>query len=239
MVVEKFHRDPSIAPNSDMAERVFTLKQPTCIKVTYHLEPNRITASHRLFLTPPHSQEQGYNLTFDPEAVSGYQVICGITFCGYSVPLCVEQVDPSVPEPKSQDLFQQLESLMAAQDDIISQVWIHHSHSLTPSHSHPHTHPHPHTQVRASEREVAAILGRREEEESAPQLSVSVYDVARNQKAFQQREEEEERAREDERLQREKERDYLAPFLGRLVGDVKELDREQMAAVTEVFVHIK
>ena len=89
-------------------------------------------------------------------------------------------------------------------------------------------------QVRGSEREVAAILGRREEEEADPQLMVSVYDVARNQKAFQQREEEEERAREEERLQREKERDYLAPFLGRLVGDTQELDREQMAAVAEV-----
>ena len=83
---------------------------------------------------------------------------------------------------------------------------------------------------------MAAILGRREEEEADPQLMVSVYDVARNQKAFQQREEEEERAREEERLQREKERDYLAPFLGRLVGDCEELDREQMAAVTEVCV---
>ena len=137
------------------------------------------------------------------------------------------QVDPQAPEAKSQDLFQQLESLMAAQDDIISQV------SSTPS-----TPSHPHTltpsQVRASEREVAAILGRREAEESSPQLSVSVYDVARNQKAFQQREEEEERAREEERIQREKERDYLAPFLGKLVGDTKELDREQMATVAEV-----
>ena len=83
---------------------------------------------------------------------------------------------------------------------------------------------------------MAAILERREEEEASPQLAVSVYDVARNQKAFQQREEEEERAREEERLQREKERDYLAPFLGRLVGDCKELTRDQMAAVTEVFI---
>ena len=81
---------------------------------------------------------------------------------------------------------------------------------------------------------MGVILERRQEEEADPQLTVSVYDVTRNQKAFQQREEEEERAREEERLQREKERDYLAPFLGRLVGDNKQLDREQMAAVAEV-----
>ncbi|CAI8048479.1 Dynein regulatory complex subunit 7 [Geodia barretti] len=108
-IVEKFHHDPSLPPNSAVAERVFSLKEPSSIRVTYHLEPDRITASHRLFLTPPHSQEQGYNLTFDPNAISGYQV------------------DPQAPEPKSQELFQQLESLMAAQDDIISQV------SSTPS----------------------------------------------------------------------------------------------------------
>jgi hypothetical protein len=58
------------------------------------------------------------------------------------------QVDPQAPEAKSQDLFQQLESLMVAQDDIISQVSFTPStpstpslrHSLTPSTpSHPHS----------------------------------------------------------------------------------------------------
>ena len=77
-------------------------------------------------------------------------------------------------------------------------------------------------------------MRRREEEEENPVLVVAVYDVARNQKAFQQREEEEEQTREEERLQREKERDYLAPFLGRLVGHCGTLNQEQIATVTEV-----
>ena len=81
---------------------------------------------------------------------------------------------------------------------------------------------------------MAGILRRREEEEASPTLTVSVYDVTRNQKAFQQREEEEAVAREEERLQREKERDYLSPFIGRLVGHSGALDLEQKAAVTEV-----
>ena len=119
---------------------MFCLKKPASIRVTFHLEPNRITASHRHFLTPPHSQEQGYILTFDPQAVSGYQVPLHTRMCHYcyhtlslslSLSLSVWwQVDPSAPEPKSQDLFQQLESLMAAQEDIISQVS---SPSLPPS----------------------------------------------------------------------------------------------------------
>ena len=87
--------------------------------------------------------------------------------------------------------------------------------------------------VRASEDETVAILSSRGEEEAAPQLMVSVYDVARNQKAFEQREEEEERMKMEEKMQREKEMDYLAPFLGR-VRDPENLDTAQMKQVAEV-----
>ena len=150
------------------------------------------------------------------------------------------QVDPYAPEPKSQHLFQQLESLMAAQEDTIAQVHISCTyvnvcvlqHAMSDTHTHTHTHTP--SQVRASEDEVTAILGRRNEEEANPELAVSVYDVARNQKAFQQREEEEQTAREEERLQREKERDYLAPFLGRLAGDSNTLNQDQKKEVAEV-----
>lgn len=90
------------------------------------------------------------------------------------------------------------------------------------------------SQVRASEDEVMGILERRKEEEASPELVVSVYDVARNQKAFQQREEEEQAAKEEERLQKEKERDYLSPFLARLIGHSNRLGQDQMRDVTEV-----
>ena len=75
-IVEKFHHNPALAPNSDMAQRLYQLTDTPRIRVTYHLEPNRITASYREFLTPPRGGEQAYNLTFDPMATSGYQV-CG------------------------------------------------------------------------------------------------------------------------------------------------------------------
>lgn len=127
----------------------------------------------------------------------------------HSVFLLDTQVDPYAPEPKAQHLFQQLESLMAIQEDSIEQV-------------------------RASEEEMEDILVARRREEDSPVLNVLVYDVARNQKAFQQREEEERRAREEERLQREKEKDYLAPFLCRISGGCDKLDLNQMKQVAEV-----
>ena len=75
-IVERFHHNPALPPNSDVAQRLFQLTDTTLIRVTYHLEPNRITASYREFLTPPRGGEQAYNLTFDPLATSGYQVWC-------------------------------------------------------------------------------------------------------------------------------------------------------------------
>lgn len=187
--MEKFHHNPALPPNSDVAQRIFLLSESR-VRVVYHLEPNRITSSSREFVTPPRGGEQAYNLTFDPEATMSYQV------------------DPYAAEAKSRHLFEQLEGLMAAQE-----------HSIA--------------QVRASEDETAAILASRVEEEALPVLSVSVYDVARNQKAFQQREEEEEQRRLEEKMQREKEMDYLAPFLGR-ISNPDQLDRSQMKEVAEV-----
>lgn len=43
----------------------------------------------------------------------------------------------------------------------------------------------------------------------------------------------EERLAEEERIRKEKERDYLAPFLAR-IGDPPELQRKQMEEVAEV-----
>ena len=187
--MEKFHHNPAVPPNRDVAQRIFLLSENR-VRVVYHLEPNRITSSSREFVTPPQGGEQAYNLTFDPEATTGYQV------------------DPYAAEPKSRHLFEQLERLVAAQENSI-------------------------TQARASEAETAAILASRVEEEASPVLSVSVYDVARNQKAFQQREEEEEQQRLEERMQREKEMDYLAPFLSR-VSNPDLLDKSQMKEVADV-----
>ena len=72
-IVEKFHHNPALKPNDDVAQRLFILSENR-IKVVYHLEPNRITSSTREFITPPRGGEQAYNLTFDPNATTGYQV---------------------------------------------------------------------------------------------------------------------------------------------------------------------
>ena len=63
-IVEKFHHDPSIPPNSDVAERTFLVRENR-IKVVYHLEENRITPSTREFVIPQMSGDQIYTLTFD------------------------------------------------------------------------------------------------------------------------------------------------------------------------------
>ena len=63
-VVERFHHNPSIPPNSDIAERTFIVRE-NHIKVVYHLEENRITPSTREFVILHTSGDQMYTLTFD------------------------------------------------------------------------------------------------------------------------------------------------------------------------------
>ena len=73
-IVEKFHHDPSIPPNSDIAERTFLVRENR-ITVVYHLEENRITPSTREFVIPQTSGDQIYTLTFDHvDMPSPYQV---------------------------------------------------------------------------------------------------------------------------------------------------------------------
>ena len=97
--MERFHHDPSVPPNSDIAERMFLLSDNR-IKVVYHLEENRITPSTREFMTPPSTGEQ----PFTPEMVLGYQV------------------DPYAREPKNRHVCEQLEELMRAQEESIAQI---------------------------------------------------------------------------------------------------------------------
>ena len=63
-IVEKFHHNPLVPPNSDVAERTFLLRENR-IKVVYHLEENRITPSTREFVIPQTSGDQIYTLSFD------------------------------------------------------------------------------------------------------------------------------------------------------------------------------
>ena len=78
-----------------------------------------------------------------------------------------------------------------------------------------------------------ALLNARAEEEMNTLLDISVYDVVRNETARKHRQELEQRLAEEEKIRKEKEKDYLAPFLAR-IGDPEVLDRDQMVDVAQV-----
>ena len=102
-IVEKFHHNPAVPPNSDIAEQTFLL-QDNHIRLVYHLENGRITPSTREFATPPLLGEQAHPLTFHPEMTSAYQV------------------DPYAKDPKQRHLLELLERKVAAQEWSIAQI---------------------------------------------------------------------------------------------------------------------
>lgn len=71
------------------------------------------------------------------------------------------------------------------------------------------------------------------QEELNTTLSISVYDVIRNEAARTHRQELELKLAEEERIRKEKEMDYLAPFAAR-IGDPPTFSRQQMDAVSTV-----
>jgi len=79
--------------------------------------------------------------------------------------------------------------------------------------------------TRLSEQEVRDVLEQRTQEELTTELSVSIYDTARNDTAKKRREEIERKKRDDEARREEMELDYLAPFLAR-IGDPAEMTAE-------------
>ena len=72
-IVERFHRNKSKEANEDVAERVFLISDER-INLTFHLEDNRVTASTREFIRPPHTTEKGGTLTMTPDMTTTFQV---------------------------------------------------------------------------------------------------------------------------------------------------------------------
>lgn len=72
-IVERFHRNKSKEANEDVAERVFLISDER-INLTFHLEDNRVTASTREFIRPPHTTEKGGILTMTPDMTTTFQV---------------------------------------------------------------------------------------------------------------------------------------------------------------------
>ena len=73
-ILEWFRRDPSVRANDDIAQRVFMIEDNR-IKLTYHLEENRITPSTREFVTPPLSGDHAQPLTLTRDMTTAYQVL--------------------------------------------------------------------------------------------------------------------------------------------------------------------
>ncbi|KAK6479943.1 dynein regulatory complex subunit 7 [Huso huso] len=87
-------------------------------------------------------------------------------------------------------------------------------------------------QVKESEIEVREILSQRNQEEIVSELTISVYDTARNEKARTHREEMEREEYEERLRQAEKELDFLAPFLTRM-GEPENLSRQMALQLRE------
>lgn len=87
-------------------------------------------------------------------------------------------------------------------------------------------------QIRASEEEIKEILQLRIKEEAASQLSVSVYDTERNEKAKLHREQLERKAAEEAMKKHELELDYLAPFLAQ-IGDPAHISKQEAYKLKE------
>ncbi|XP_077994789.1 dynein regulatory complex subunit 7-like [Glandiceps talaboti] len=86
--------------------------------------------------------------------------------------------------------------------------------------------------VRECEEEVREILSDRINEEAASELSISVYDTERNEKAKQHRKELERLQLEEKMRREEMELDYLAPFLAQ-IGDPEKISKQQAFTLKE------
>ena len=86
------------------------------------------------------------------------------------------------------------------------------------------------------------MLSCRMSEEKEHKLEVSVYDTVRNEKARKHRLEMERQKEQEERLRKEKEMDYLAPYLAK-VGDPASLSSDDAEKVdtdlvlTETYIY--
>ncbi|XP_030222882.1 dynein regulatory complex subunit 7 isoform X1 [Gadus morhua] len=116
------------------------------------------------------------------------------------------QGDPHEDPPKNVYLYEMLTALMDEEEKVA-------------------------LQIKHSETEVREILATREREERNPELRISIYDTARNEKVQRYREDMI-RAQEESQKQVKKEIDLLAPFLARL-GDPEVLSSQQAQKVLE------
>lgn len=73
-IVERFHRNTAKEAHEDVAERVFLISEER-INLTFHLEDQRVTASTREFIRPPHTAEKGGTFNMTPDMTTSFQVM--------------------------------------------------------------------------------------------------------------------------------------------------------------------
>ncbi|XP_066281763.1 dynein regulatory complex subunit 7-like [Branchiostoma lanceolatum] len=117
------------------------------------------------------------------------------------------QVDTTKKSPKNLYIYDMLVSLVEAEDQSIQAI-------------------------RGSEEEIKECLLERIREETVSELSISVYDTERNEKAKQHRKELERQQLEEKLRRQEQELDYLAPFLAQM-GDPDKIARQQAFKLKE------
>jgi len=91
-IVERFHRNPDVGANDDVAEIVYNAIEDK-ISLTYHTEEERISASVREFQKPPGLEEKGV-VTFAPDLHRTFQV------------------DPTVRPKRNLELYEMLVDLL-------------------------------------------------------------------------------------------------------------------------------
>jgi len=95
-IVERFHRNPDIGANDDVAEIVYNAIEDK-ISMTYHTEEDRISASVREFQKPPGLEEKGV-VTFTPDLHRTFQV------------------DPTVRPKRNLELYEMLVDLLKKEE---------------------------------------------------------------------------------------------------------------------------
>jgi len=95
-IVERFHRNPDLGANDDVAEIVYNAIEDK-ISLTYHTEEERISASVREFQKPPGLEEKGV-VTFTPDLHRTFQV------------------DPTVRPKRNLELYEMLVDLLRKEE---------------------------------------------------------------------------------------------------------------------------
>ena len=72
-MVEKYHRNPDVPANEDIAELVFNMAEER-IQVTYHTENDKVSASTREYIKPANAEEKGATIQWHGDIHTTFQV---------------------------------------------------------------------------------------------------------------------------------------------------------------------